>query len=198
MSNHYLLLPGDIDTFFFLLRSPNARGRYDIPKDIQPAPCLRCNKGDEEELLKRNRCNVDIDTSSAFFTSGEDLYIARGDLLKEFQSLFGDCINSYPILPSGDYFAVFGTVVYKPKLGDVGFRFGRQCPECRRFREIVWDRDTPPCLPQPKPLLSVSLEGVMGLRQVWLVTDAVAKDLRKLAAKHKSMYVIKKSIVVAE
>jgi hypothetical protein len=189
----YLVTPHDTVNQVSILRQIDDSGRLVVTGKYSDLVCKTCHKVDEKAALARGVQNSIVITSKRSFILSSDFFYIVSHRIQQLLGSITDLIDFIPI-PATNFFIASPRLRVEPIEIDPGFRFGgARCVECRRPREVVWGK-VPPRLCDAAQVSSVNLEGQLGARAVWLVSEEVANGLKKVKSQITGMVIRPKEI----
>lgn len=174
----YVIYPHDTVHQDFVLRRMGEH-KLVVMEEYQDLVCHKCGKVNEKAALVRGiQADVAVKSKRPLIPSADNFYLVneRGKLV--FSALVPGEIEYYRI-PSSDFYVASAKIWLEPHEADPGFRFvSGRCNGCGRAREVYWGK-APPSLGELKQFTCVNMEGRMGARETWIVSEDVAEQLKK-------------------
>ncbi len=189
----YLVTPHDTVNQVSILRRIDDSGRLVVKDEYSDLVCKTCRKVDEKAALARGVQNAIAITSKRSFIISTDFFYLVNQRIQQLLRSITDLIDFVPV-PATNFLIASPRIRVEPVEIDPGFRFGgARCVECHRPREVVWGKVAPKLCDVPQ-VLSVNLEGQLGARAVWLVSDEIANELKKVKSQITGMVIRPKEI----
>lgn len=178
-----------------------------VMDEYQDLVCKECGKVNEKAAFARGiQPEVVIKSKRPFLGSLDSFFLLDERSKDEFTRLLPGELGYFRI-PSSGYYVASAKAWLEPEEGHPGFEFVRGlCKGCGRSREVIWAKarpltirdgkvvTVPPLIHESKPFIAVNLEGPMGARETWLVSEEVANELGAVRPPLTGMVISSKEI----
>lgn len=192
----FAIYPHDSVHAPFVLRRMK-ENKLAVMEEYEALVCKKCRKVDERAAFAQGiQMEVVVRSKRPFLGSMDDYYVLDERAKQVFTALFPDEIEYFPI-PSAAFYVASAKEWLQPEETNPGFRFARpRCTGCGRAGEVVWGKE-PLVVPERRRLFTINLESILGARAIWLVSNDVAAELKKISPPLTGMVLSPKQVNVA-
>ncbi len=196
MERYFLLYPQDTSETVCLLHHEDATGKIVLRTQYNELQCKRCGKLDERTALASGISpDINIRTKTDLFSSYESLYLVSERLRKIIEANPDSNVSFYDIPGSSNVFAALPNRIYRPDPSSPTFRMSKLCPECGRYRSVVWGT-TPPIISDACTFGVFCLENRIGMMSVWVLSESALDTLKNATPKLKGLCINPDDVVL--
>jgi hypothetical protein len=187
---------GSVRAPFILRRMKD--GKLAVRDEYEALVCKKCRKVNELAALAQGiQKEVVVRSKRPFLGSADDFNLLDERAKQAFATLFPNEIEFFPI-PTGPYCVASAKVCLQPEESNPGFRFAvPRCVECGRPGEVVWGKE-PLTVAERKPFMAANVEGRIGARVTWIVSDEAAEVLRRITPPLTGMVLSPKQVNIID
>jgi hypothetical protein len=196
MAQHWLLYADDsASSRPFLFHRVDKSGRATLASEYSHLVCRRCRKFDELKALALgvfgdNGVTDNLDYLKAY----EGIAIVSWRMREIIQEIPESNVGFFEMPKSPAFFVAVPSKIFFPAADDPAYEATNFCPQCGRFRNVVWGTERPK-IKEPCEIGVFRLENRISMTSVWVISDSTLRTLRAATPPLKGFQVDEEDIV---
>jgi len=197
MDKHWLLYADDSSSSRpFLFHCSDKTGRAVLAPQYSHLACPRCRKFDELKALNLGVFGDDgVAENVDYLKAYEGIAIVSARMRDVINDIPESKVTFFPLANASRFFVAVPETVFLPDRTDLAFDAKNLCPQCGRFRNVVWGTERPH-IARPCHIGMFQLENRISVTSVWVIGDAALQALQSLTPPLKGYSVDKTDIVL--